>query len=78
MRNRSMSRHAMLCAVIFLCLGIAAAPLMLLGFSFFDRHRKVNRRFNALPLPISIAGGLAQSPHSSAAARPVAARLARA
>src|ERR1700734_1327908 len=30
------------------------------------------------PLPISIAGGLAQRPHSSAAARPVAARLARA
>jgi hypothetical protein len=30
------------------------------------------------PLPISIAGGLAQRPHSSQAARPVAARLARA
>jgi hypothetical protein len=44
MRNRSMSRHAMLYAVIFLCLSIAAAPLMLLALLFFDRHRKVNRR----------------------------------
>jgi hypothetical protein len=35
MRNRSMSRHTMLYAVIFLCLSIAAAPLVLLALLFF-------------------------------------------
>jgi hypothetical protein len=35
MRNRSMSRHAMLYAVIFLCLSIVAAPLVLLALFFF-------------------------------------------
>jgi hypothetical protein len=35
MRNRSMSRYAVLYAVILLCLGIAAAPLMLLALLFF-------------------------------------------
>jgi hypothetical protein len=33
MRTRSMFRHAMLCAVIFL--GIAAVPLVLLALLFF-------------------------------------------
>jgi hypothetical protein len=35
MRNRSMPRHAMLYAVILLCLSIVAAPLMLLALFFF-------------------------------------------
>jgi hypothetical protein len=35
MRNRSMFRHAMLCAVIFLGLSIAAVPLVLLALLFF-------------------------------------------
>jgi hypothetical protein len=35
MRNRSMFRHATLYAVIFLCLSIAAAPLVLLALFFF-------------------------------------------
>jgi hypothetical protein len=35
MRYRSLTRHAMLYVVIFLCLSIAAAPLMLLVLLFF-------------------------------------------
>jgi hypothetical protein len=35
MRNRSMFRQATLCAVIFLGLGIAAVPLVLLALLFF-------------------------------------------
>jgi hypothetical protein len=35
MRNRSMSRHATLYAVVFLCLSLAAAPLVLLALLFF-------------------------------------------
>jgi hypothetical protein len=35
MRNRSMFRHVTLYAVIFLCLSIAAAPLVLLALFFF-------------------------------------------
>jgi hypothetical protein len=44
MRNRSMSRHAMLYAVIFLCVSIAAAPLMLLALLFFltDTARSID------------------------------------
>jgi hypothetical protein len=35
MRNRSISGHATLYAVVILCLGIAAAPLVLLALLFF-------------------------------------------
>jgi hypothetical protein len=35
MRTRSMSRHATLYAVVFLCLCIAATPLVLLALLFF-------------------------------------------
>ena len=35
MRNRSMSGHATLYAVVFLCLSLAAVPLVLLALLFF-------------------------------------------